>query len=192
MTSSESDGSVATSQLLEHLDSVLFTEEGIRARVAALGKQITRDYQGRDLALIGILKGGIIFLADLSREIDLAHEFDMVGAQSYKGGTQPTRDVVITKDLDLEIEGRDVLIIEDIYDTGNTLRVIQQMLDIFSPRSIEVCALLAKNKDRKVPVNLKYVGFEIDDVFVVGYGLDYKERYRNLKCIGVLNKEMYQ
>lgn len=177
---------------MDDLEAILITEDGLKSRVAALGAQISHDYQGKDLVLIGILKGGIIFLSDLCRAISIPHQYDLVGAQSYKGGTRPTPNVQVTKDLDVDVSGKHVLIIEDIYDTGNTLRVIRRMLEIFSPASVEVCALLSKRKERDNPLSIKYVGFDIEDVFVVGYGLDYKERYRSLKCIGVLHPEIYQ
>lgn len=173
------------------LEKVLFSRERIAERVQELGHQISTDYQGKELVLIGILKGGILFLSDLSREIEIPHQFDLVGAESYKGGTRPTEEIRITKDVDLSIQGKHVLLVEDIYDTGNTLRVLREMLQIYRPQSIEICALLAKRKPRPHPIAIKYVGFEIDDVFVVGYGLDYKERYRNLRCIGVLHPEFY-
>lgn len=181
----------SATHLMQDLQSVLFSKEQIANRVRELALQISKDYQGKDLVLIGILKGGILFLSDLSREITLPHQFDLVGAESYKGGTRPTRDIRITKDIDLSIQGRHVLLVEDIYDTGNTLQVLQEMLKIYRPASISICALLSKRKSRPNPMELKYVGFEIDDVFVVGYGLDYKERYRNLHCIGILHPEFY-
>lgn len=177
---------------LDDLQTILFSEEEIRAKVNELGARISQDYQGKDLVLIGILKGGITFLADLSRAITLPHQYDLVGAMSYKGGTRPTQDVQITKELDLQIRGRHVVLTEDIYDTGNTLSTIHQMLKMYQPASIEICAMLSKNKPHAKNVEIKYVGFEIDDVFVVGYGLDYKEFYRNLRCIGVLSPEMYR
>lgn len=181
---------VATHQN-QDLQSILFTKEQIANRVRELGLQISKDYQGKELVLIGILKGGILFLSDLSREITVPHQFDLVGAESYKGGTQPTREIRITKDIDLSIQGKHVLLVEDIYDTGNTLKVLQEMLRIYRPASLGICALLSKRKTRPNPLDLKYVGFEIEDVFVVGYGLDYKERYRNLQCIGILHPELY-
>lgn len=173
------------------LERILFSREQIATRVREIASRISEDYQGKNLVLIGILKGGILFLSDLSRELGIPHEFDLVGAESYKGGTQPTPEVRITKDIDLSIEGKHVVLVEDIYDTGNTLRVLREMLKIYRPASIEICAFLAKQKDRKQPIGIKYIGFDIDDVFVVGYGLDYKERYRNLQCIGVLHPAMY-
>lgn len=177
---------------LRDLESVLFDKETIARKVAELGDSISRDYAGKSLVLVAVLKGGIFFLSDLSRAISIPHEFDLVGAQSYKGGTRPTEDIRITKDLDLDIEGKDVLIIEDIYDTGGTLGVIRKMLEIHQPNSVEVCALLNKKKDRPDPIRVRYVGFDIDDVFVVGYGLDFKEKYRGLPCIGVLKADIYE
>lgn len=188
-----SNGSTPSASLEQErdLEKVLFSREQIASRVRELAAEISNDYQGRNLVLIGILKGGILFLSDLSRELTIPHQFDLVGAESYKGGTRPTPEVRITKDIDLSIEGKDVLLVEDIYDTGNTLKVLQDMLRIYRPASIEICAFLSKQKDRPQQIPIKYVGFDIDDVFVVGYGLDYKERYRNLQCIGVLHPEMY-
>jgi hypoxanthine phosphoribosyltransferase len=191
MTGSNGTSSLPAGDLRHDLERILYSREQIAERVQELGQQISHDYQGKKLVLVGILKGGILFLSDLSREIAIPHEFDLVGAESYKGGTHPTEDVRITKDIDLSIEGKHVLLVEDIFDTGNTLRVLRKMLKIYRPESIEICALLAKRKPRANPVELKYVGFEIDDVFVVGYGLDYKERYRNLNCVGVLHPEFY-
>ena len=177
---------------MEDLQSILYTEEEIRSKVAELGRRISEDYQGKDLVLVGILKGGITFLADLSRSITVPHQYDLVGAQCYKGGTRPTQDVRITKELDLPIRGRPVLLIEDIYDTGNTLHTIHTMIKMYQPASLEICALLSKTKQHNQTLEIKYVGFEIEDVFVVGYGLDYKEFYRNLRCVGVLQPEIYR
>lgn len=175
---------------IDDLQSILFTEEEIRSRVAELGARITHDYQGKDLVLVGILKGGITFLVDLSRQIAVPHQYDLVGAQSYKGGTRPTHDVQITKEVDLPIRGRHVILVEDIYDTGNTLSTIYMMIKMYQPASLEVCALLSKVKPHNRQIEIKYVGYEIEDVFVVGYGLDYKEFYRNLRCIGVLDSNV--
>ena len=177
---------------LDDLERILFTEEQIASRVAELGARISEDYRDKDLVLTGILKGGVFFLSDLSRRIALPHEYDLVGAQSYKTGTMPAAQVRITKDIDINIRGRDVLLIEDIYDTGNTLSTVRAMIEMDRPRSVEICTLISKNKHRDHPVDIKYVGFEIEDCFVVGYGLDYRERYRNLGCIGILHPEFYQ
>ena len=177
---------------LQDLTGVLFSKEQLATRVAELGEAISKDYEGKDLVLIGILKGGVVFLSDLSRQITIPHVYDLVGARSYKGGTRPSPQVSITKDLDLPIKGRDVLITEDIYDTGNTLRAVLSMIEMYRPRSVEICALLRKKKVRQPELAVKYVGFEVDDVFVVGYGLDYREHYRHLSYIGILNPEVYE
>jgi len=182
----------AQAGLQADLGRVLLSEKEIAARVAELGAQIARDYRNRDLVLIGILKGGLFFLSDLSRQIEIAHELELVGAHSYGGDVHPAAEVRITKDSDRSLEGRDLLIVEDIYDTGNTLRAITEMVRMDRPRSVEVCALMVKRKDHRHAIPIRYVGFEIDDVFVVGYGLDYRERYRNLRCVGVLLPEIYE
>lgn len=177
---------------LADLDQILFSKGQIAARVTELGEQIAEDYRDKNLVLVGILKGSMMFLSDLSRAIRIPHEYDLVGAHSYKGGTKPTEHVSITKDLDINVEGRDVILIEDIYDTGNTLATIHTMIGLYHPKSLAIASFLYKARPRARPLDIKYVGFEIDEVFVVGYGLDYRERYRNLPCIGVLNSEIYQ
>jgi hypoxanthine phosphoribosyltransferase len=180
-----------TSPLMNDLESVLFSAEQIAERARVLGEQISRDYAGRNLILVSILKGGVIFLADLSRQITVPHQIELVGASSYKGGTVQAGGVRITKDVDQNMHDKDILLIEDIYDTGNTLHVVYELLQIHRPASIEVCALLRKKKQTAQRLNVKYLGFDIDDVFVVGYGLDFKEIYRNLPCIGILKPAMY-
>lgn len=180
------------SQDLKDLSEVLFTGDQIAARVAALGEYISQEYQGKNLVIIGVLKGVVLFLADLMREIRIPVQFDVVGASSYRSGKDAAPQVSITKDLDIDLHGKDVLILEDIYDTGRTLQVVYEMVKLYNPASIEVCALLYKTIPRERVMPVKYVGFEIGNVFVVGYGLDYKERYRNLRCIGVLNPEIYE
>ena len=173
------------------LQSVLYTPEDIQRRVDELGAQISSDYRGKDLVLISILKGGIIFLADLMRSISIPHAFDLVGSSSYRGGVASSGKVVITKDVELDLRGKDILLVEDILDTGNTLAVICELLRIQAPASLEICCLLHKKREQKFQIPLKYTGFEIPDEFVVGYGLDYRERYRNLRCIGILKPEVY-
>lgn len=175
----------------DDLSSVLLTEGQIAERVAELGRRISADYAGRDLVLIGVLKGSLIFLSDLTRRVTIPHSIDLVGAQSYMSGASTAERVDVTKDIDLDLRGRHALLIEDIYDTGGTMRVILDMLRMHQPATLEVCSLLSKKKRDREGVDLKYVGFEIEDVFVVGYGLDYKERYRNLPHIGVLSPEIY-
>jgi hypoxanthine phosphoribosyltransferase len=178
-------------ELLNHINPVLFDRIQINNRVLQIGEQITADYAGRDLVLICILKGGVIFTSDLSRAISVPHQLEFVGSSSYKGGTRSSGGVRITKDVDQSLEGKDLLLIEDIYDTGNTLHVIHELLQLHRPASIEICALLHKKKNHLHQLNLTYTGFEIEDQFVVGYGLDFQEHYRNLPCIGVLKPEIY-
>lgn len=178
-------------QLHSNLARVLYSSADIQARVAELGRRISSDFAGRDLVLISILKGGIIFLGDLMRAISIPHSFDLIGASSYKGGTSTTGRVIITKDVTLDLRGRSVLVVEDILDTGHTLSVVIELLKIQCPDSIDVCCLLDKQCKRAYEIPLRYTGFEIPDEFVVGYGLDYNEHYRNLRCIGVLKPEVY-
>ncbi len=180
-------------ELFQDLERVLFTREEIARRVAELGRQISEDYRGKPLVLISILKGGIIFLSDLMRSITIPHAFDLVGASSYRGGASSSGKVIITKDAELDLRGKHVLIVEDILDTGHTLNVVCELLRIQGPASLEICCLLNKKRvrERELRQPLRYVGFEIPDEFVVGYGLDYGERYRNLSCIGVLKPEVY-
>ncbi|MBN1902790.1 hypoxanthine phosphoribosyltransferase [Candidatus Sumerlaeota bacterium] len=178
--------------LIDDLEYILLSEQDIQKRVTEIAAEIDRDYTGKDLVLVCILKGGIIFLSDLTRQITIPHAFDMVGAESYGASTTSSGHVIITKDVQMPLVGRDILLIEDIYDTGSTLKVVRELLQVHTPRSVEVCALLWKEKkDRTHQVPVKYVGFKIPDVFVVGYGLDFNEKYRNLRSIGVLKKEIY-
>lgn len=174
------------------LEYVLLAEDKIQQRISELAGEIVRDYRGTNLILVAILKGGVIFLSDLTRQISIPHSYDIVGAASYGDGTTSSGHVIITKDVEISLKDRDVLLIEDIYDTGTTLKVVKDLLLVHGPRSLEICALLWKEKNnRKYDVPIKYIGFSIPDVFVVGYGLDYNEKYRNLPCIGVLKKEFY-
>lgn len=175
----------------EDLSEVLFDEEEIRAAVERIGARISEDYRDRDLVLVGVLKGSLFFLADLSRAISVPHQFDLVGAHSYRG-VKPSEQVTVDKDISLDLRGRDVLIVEDIYDSGKTLKVVYDMVRLYQPANVEICALISKNVPREADLPVKYVAFEIEDVFVVGYGLDYRERYRHLKCIGALNPEVYE
>lgn len=176
----------------DHLTRVLYSKEQIQQRVSELGQQITLDYQDRQLVMVGILRGALIFLSDLSRAVPLPHSWDMCGASSYGSSTTSAGHVQITKDIEVDVRDKDVIVVEDIYDSGRTLRAICDLLRVHQPASIEVCTLLYKHKARRVnEVAVKYVGFEMGDEFVVGYGLDYNEYYRNLDCIGVLDPRIY-
>ncbi len=171
----------------DFLERILITEEEIQARVAELASRITQDYKDKNLGLIGILKGGVVFLADLTRQIPIPHSYDLVGASSYGSSSTSSGKVIITRDAEIPLSDKDILIIEDIYDTGNTLKVVRDLIEAHSPRSMEICALLWKEKKRAFDIPIRYIGFKIPDVFVVGYGLDFNERYRNLGYIGVLS-----
>ena len=172
-----------TSSARPHVD-VLLPEERLRARVRELGAEITRDYAGRALVVIGVLKGSFVFLADLVRAIDLPVSVDFIATSSYQG-SRSTGVVRITSDLTRPIEGMDVLLVEDIVDTGLTMKYLLENLETRRPASVRVCALLEKPSRAKVKVPIAYRGFEIEDVFVVGYGLDWDGRMRNLPFVGV-------
>lgn len=169
---------------------VLITEEQLDRRVRALARQIERDYRGRDMAIVSLLNGTVMFLADLIRHLSLPLRLDFMGVSSYGAGTS-SRELVFTKELRLEIRGRDVLVVDDILDTGKTLKHVLAKLRALKPRRIKICVLLDKKARRVEKIEADYVGFEIPDLFVVGYGLDYAERYRNLPFVGVLKPEMY-
>ena len=156
-----------------------------------MGKLITADYQGRDLVLVGILKGAVPFIADLMRAINLPLTYDLMAVSSYGASTRSTGTVRILKDIDLSIEGKDLLIVEDIIDTGLTLQYLRANLQSRQPRSLKICTLLDKPSRRKVALKADYNGFEIPNDFVVGYGLDYAEKYRNLPYLGILKEEVY-
>ncbi len=167
----------------------LITAEEIDAKLAVLGKQITEDYQGKDLLLVGVLRGAFMVMADLARHIELTVEFDFMAVSSYGASTQTSGVVRILKDLDEEIEGRHVLIVEDIIDSGLTLNYLIKSLKVRNPASLEIAAMLLKEGIQRVPIDVKYVGFPIGPEFVVGYGLDYAGKYRNLPYVGVMGQE---
>ncbi len=173
--------------LPEGIESVLITEEDIRLRVTALAKAISADYRGTKPLLVGLLKGSFIFLADLARALDIDSEIDFMTVSSY-GNSMENSEVRILKDLGEPIQGRDVLIVEDIIDTGLTLSRILELLEARHPRSLKVCTLLNKPRRRKVEVRVDYNGFDIEDVFVAGYGIDYAQKYRNLPQLVVVRK----
>ncbi len=172
------------------VEDVLIDEEALARRVAELGAEITADYRGRDLLLVGVLKGAVFFIADLMRTIDVPCEVDFMAISSYGSATDSSGVVRILKDLDLSIEGRNVLVVEDIVDSGLTLSYLVRTLRARQPASLEVCALLTKPARRRTDVECRYVGFEIPQRFVIGYGLDFAERYRNLPYVGVLRDEI--
>ncbi|WP_167042522.1 hypoxanthine phosphoribosyltransferase [Salinibacterium sp. ZJ454] len=173
------------------LSTVLISEEQIQAKIAELSRLIEADYEGRRPLLVGVLKGAVMVMADLARELKLHIDMDWMAVSSYGAGTQSSGVVRILKDLDSDLTGRDVLIVEDIIDSGLTLSWLRANLETRGAASVEICALLRKPDAAKVQVDVKYIGFEIPNEFVVGYGLDYAEKYRNLRGIGVLAPHVY-
>ena len=180
-----------TADIEGDLTEVLYTEADIHARIAEMCREIERDYDGRDLLIVGVLKGAVMVMADLARELKRDVEMDWMATSSYGTSTESSGVVRIVKDLDTDIAGRHVLIVEDIVDSGLTLSWLRQNLESRNPASLEICALLRKPEAAKVEIDARYVGFEIPNAFVVGYGLDYAEKYRNLRSIGILAPHVY-
>ena len=173
------------------LSEVLLTEEQIASRIAEMSREIERDYAGEDLLLVGVLKGAVMVMADLARELTMPITMDWMAVSSYGSSTKSSGVVRILKDLDSALEGRKVLIVEDIIDSGLTLSWLLENLKSRGPASVEVCALLRKPDAATVQVDVRYVGFDIPNEFVVGYGLDYAEKYRNLRGVGILAPHVY-
>ncbi|MBA2537470.1 MAG: hypoxanthine phosphoribosyltransferase [Actinomycetota bacterium] len=172
------------------VQEILIDEATLQGRIRELGAEIAEDYRGRDLLLIGVLKGAVFFMADLMRQLDIPCEVDFMAISSYGAGIDSSGVVRILKDLDVSIEDRNVLVVEDIVDSGLTLSYLLRNLEARRPTSLEVCALLTKPERRENDVPCRYIGFEIPNRFVIGYGLDFAERYRNLPYIGVLREEL--
>ncbi|WP_409021576.1 hypoxanthine phosphoribosyltransferase [Dellaglioa sp. P0083] len=175
----------------EDIKKVLYSEQEIQDVTRRLGKQITADYQGKNPLLVCILKGAYLFMADIAKNVADYAEVDFMNVSSYGDGTVSTGEIKIIKDLDIDVKGRDVIIVEDIVDTGQTLAYLIDLFNNRNVKSVKVCSLLDKPEGRKVTVNVDYAGFEVPNEFVVGYGLDYAEKYRNLPYIGVLKPEIY-
>lgn len=175
----------------QDIEKILVTEDELRAITHKLGEQITKDYAGKKLLVVGVLKGSIYFLTDLSRYIDLPCQLDFIQASSYGSGTESSGTIKITKDISEDLSGFDVLLVEDILDTGKTLKHICDMLSKRNPESIAVVTLLDKPARRVADISADYVGVDVPNEFVVGYGLDYDQYYRNLPYIGVLKEEVY-
>jgi hypoxanthine phosphoribosyltransferase len=175
--------------MLSEIERQLISKGAIKTRTAELAGEITRDYAGLELIMVGVLKGSFVFLADLARQVELPLQIDFVAVSSYGADTESSGVVKIIKDMDLEIDGKDVLLVEDIVDTGLTLKYLAGMLRERGPASLEVCALLNKPDARKVDIEVKYCGFDVPPLFLVGYGLDYAERFRHLPYVGVLREE---
>jgi hypoxanthine phosphoribosyltransferase len=181
---------VNITELERGVGEVLIEPDVLRARVAELGEDVSDYYRGRDLLLIGVLKGAVFFMADLMRHLTVPCEVDFMAISSYGASTDSSGVVRILKDLDINIEGRNVLVVEDIIDSGLTLSYLMRNLESREPASLEVCALLTKPARREIEVPVRWIGFEIPNRFVVGYGLDFAERYRNLPYVGVLSEDL--
>ena len=180
----------SVNELTAAVSEILIDEETLQGRIAELGTEIGDDYRGRDLLLVGVLKGAVFFMADLMRRIDIPCEVDFMAISSYGAGVDSSGVVRILKDLDMSIEGRNVLVVEDIIDSGLTLSYLLRNLEAREPASLEICALLTKPERREIDVPVRWVGFEIPNKFVIGYGLDFAERYRNLPYVGVLSEAL--
>ena len=179
------------SDMLKDIESVLFSKEELEAIVARLGAQISRDYEGKNLLLVSILKGSIVFMSELMRQITLPCEIDFMAVSSYGSSTESKGKVKIIKDLDIPLAGYDVLIVEDILDSGVTLFSLMELLSVRNPKSIRICTLFDKPDRRKAAVTADYAGAEVPNAFIVGYGLDYDEKYRNLPFVGILKEEAH-
>jgi len=183
---------LSATELERAVTETLIDEASLQARIRELGAEISTDYEGRDLLLIGVLKGAVFFMSDLMRSLTIPCEIDFMAISSYGDSTDSSGIVRILKDLDINIEGRDVLVVEDIIDSGLTLSYLMRNLEAREPASLEICALLTKPDRREIEVPVRYVGFEIPNRFVIGYGLDFAERYRNLPYVGVLDPGLIQ
>jgi hypoxanthine phosphoribosyltransferase len=181
---------MSATELERAVSEVLIEPDVLQRRIAELGEEVSADYVGRDLLLVGVLKGAVFFMADLMRHLTIPCEIDFMAISSYGDSTDSSGVVRILKDLDINIEGREVLVVEDIIDSGLTLSYLMRNLEAREPASLEVCALLTKPERREIDVAVRYVGFEIPNRFVIGYGLDFAERYRNLPYVGVLDPEL--
>ena len=178
--------------MVNDVQEILLSEEKIDLKIKELGKLISEEYDGKDLLVIGVLKGSVIFVSDLVRNISIPCEIDFMSVSSYGASSESSGVVRILKDLDQDIEGKNVIIAEDIIDSGITLDYLVDFLKARKPKSIEIVTLLSKPARRKVDINVKYIGFEVPDEFLVGYGLDYANRYRNLPFVGILKREVYE
>ena len=181
---------MTSAELESGVGEILIDEARLQARIAELGRDVSLEYTGRDLLLVGVLKGAVFFLADLMRAITVPCEIDFMAISSYGASTDSSGVVRILKDLDINIEGRHVLVVEDIIDSGLTLSYLVRNLESRKPASLEACVLLTKPERREIDVPVRYVGFEIPNRFVIGYGLDFAERYRNLPYVGVLHEHL--
>ncbi len=183
---------VERSAMMEDIQEVLFTERQIAVMVERVGKEISRDYKDKNLLLVSVLKGSVVFMADLMRSISIPAKIDFMATSSYGSGTKTSGVVKIIKDLDIPLSGYDIVLVEDILDSGKTLSYLMELLRDRNPRSIQICTLFDKPERREVEIEASYVGSVIPDAFIVGYGLDYDEKYRNLPFVGILEPSVYE
>ena len=177
--------------MMDDIEKVYFSQDDLQKKIMELGNRISEEYAGKEIFAVGILKGAVVFFSDLVRAINLPVQLDFMIASSYGNSSETSGTVKILKDLDYDIEGKHVLIVEDIIDSGLTMNYLMKILQERKPASLKLCALLSKPSRRRVDVKIDYCGWEVPDAFLVGFGLDYAEKYRNLPCIGVLKKEIY-
>lgn len=178
--------------MVNDIEKVLFTEKEIGERIKEIGQEISKDYKGKDLILVGVLKGSVPFMADLMKKIEISCSMDFMAVSSYGNSTETSGVVRILKDLDFEIENKHVLIVEDIVDSGITLKYLKKYLSAKNPASVEIACLLNKPERREAEIDVKYLGFNVPNYFLVGYGLDYAEKYRNLPFVGILKENVYK
>lgn len=180
------------STMMDDIKEVLYTEKQIAVMVERIGQEISRDYADKDLLLVSVLKGSVVFMADLMRSITIPARIDFMAVSSYGSGTKSSGVVKIIKDLDIDLSGYDIVLVEDILDSGKTLSYLIELLKSRNPKSLQICTLFDKPERREADVDAAYVGTEIPDAFIVGYGLDYDEKYRNLPFVGILNPSVYE
>lgn len=183
---------VERSEMMEDIQDVLFTERQIAVEVERVGQEISRDYKDKNLLLVSVLKGSVVFMADLMRSITIPAKIDFMATSSYGSGTKSSGVVKIIKDLDIPLSGYDIVLVEDILDSGKTLHYLLELLRDRNPKSLRICTLFDKPERREAPIEADYVGAVIPDAFIVGYGLDYDEKYRNLPFIGILKPSVYE
>lgn len=183
---------MASQNIFDDVQSVMIAAEEIAEKVALLGRQISEDYQGKNLLMVSVLKGSVVFVADLMRSITIPVSIDFMSVSSYGHGTKSSGVVKILKDIDIDLEGKDLLLVEDILDSGKTLHYLRELLEGRNPASVRIATLLDKPSRREADVKPDYCGFVVPDEFIVGYGLDFAENYRNLPYIGVLKPELYE
>jgi len=179
-------------KIYRDIESILISKEEINKRVKEIGEQITKDFEGEEIVIVGVLKGSVLFMADLIREIDLPMDIDFMVASSYANSTETSGNVKIIKDINIDVENKVVIIVEDIIDTGLTMYNLKEIFKVRKCKEFKICTLLDKKERRKIEIEADYIGFDVPNYFVVGYGLDYNGKYRNLQEIGVLKPEVYE